>query len=472
MMLDETDRLEKAEEEWFSKSSEIMKESAVVWTPLGEVVVPQLQKIGEHHDWKETERALSIYGKTGKYAIALYYVLTQAGHNHAERMIDVVVPSEIIGRKIQSFFRIITGKNLPQGNIYVCDPSAEWGPDFVSEDVYVDQKVEPLIPGLFEPKVVEPEEDGKRKKYLTLEPIMKYDVVIGNPPFNPQREFGSKESGNSTTLWPDFVKKSLKLTKEGGILSLIHPALWRQTGNAIGKILRQYNIKWLSMNDDSKGDSVFGVKSKYDVYVLQKSSTDTEETEVLDYNDDKHEIVLGEATPNFGLSVWEKVRRKEKKSDLKVIRDSNCHTQRDYVKKEESNEFQYQLFNSESRKFGRTYRYSKKPHKNQFEKKVIFSNGRHIYPFYDDGKLGTTEGGIYIVVDSDKQGKNLVDILNSNVASFLIAATKWSNFATHPSVIQLVVSRINPSKSYTDEGLYDHFNLSDDEIQEIEQFLS
>ena len=48
---------------------------------------------------------------------------------------------------------------------------------------------------------------------------MKFDVVIGNPPYNNIR--GTKTNGN--LLWDKFVIKSLNdITKIGGYLCFVH----------------------------------------------------------------------------------------------------------------------------------------------------------------------------------------------------------------------------------------------------------
>lgn len=67
--------------------------------------------------------------------------------------------------------------------------------------------------------------------FLTWKAPYLYDLVIGNPPFNfnglkvvPTNS--NKQRCRSITIWPSFVKKSLSILKNDGLLLLITPSIW------------------------------------------------------------------------------------------------------------------------------------------------------------------------------------------------------------------------------------------------------
>ncbi len=63
--------------------------------------------------------------------------------------------------------------------------------------------------------------------YLNWDPKMKFDVIIGNPPYqnpNKGKKAANGRSANGSPLWSKFIKKSASLLKQDGILSLLIPS--------------------------------------------------------------------------------------------------------------------------------------------------------------------------------------------------------------------------------------------------------
>lgn len=70
-------------------------------------------------------------------------------------------------------------------------------------------------------------------EYLELGTVMKrnmkFDVVVGNPPYQERKE-GYKKSQD---MWPFFVESAVEILKENGTLALIHPPGWRNSGGGV-----------------------------------------------------------------------------------------------------------------------------------------------------------------------------------------------------------------------------------------------
>jgi tRNA1(Val) A37 N6-methylase TrmN6 len=54
---------------------------------------------------------------------------------------------------------------------------------------------------------------------------MKFDVVVGNPPYQESKEHGKKVTGNGA-LWVKFTLKSIELCKDNGYVAFIIPDSW------------------------------------------------------------------------------------------------------------------------------------------------------------------------------------------------------------------------------------------------------
>jgi Eco57I restriction-modification methylase len=308
--------------------------------------------------------------------------------------------------------------------------------------------------------------DGKR--LLEWKKSMKFDLVMGNPPYQPQSN--GKKGGKS--LWTEFVKVSIDLIKEKKFLVFVHPALWRKPENEMREWLFANQLHHLVIRNSIEGEKLFSSATRFDWYVLEKCKP-YKKTRVNfeDYSECDMKIDYRlPFIPNFGWSIFNKVLRKLNNNGIKAQRDSACHTTRPFVSKVQKDGYNFVLLNSVSTTKGKNYAYSKTPHPHQTDKKVIFSNGGIIVPFYDNGNLGVTEGGIYILVDSSAQGELLVDFLNSNLVKYLVKATKWSNFETNKQLFWYIPQPIEVD-SITDENVYLYFNLTKQEIKEIETTL-
>lgn len=68
---------------------------------------------------------------------------------------------------------------------------------------------------------------------------MKFDVIIGNPPYQGVHKKASK-------LWPKFYELGFDLLKEGGVLSFVSPATWlNRSERGAWKALKKWDITHL-----------------------------------------------------------------------------------------------------------------------------------------------------------------------------------------------------------------------------------
>lgn len=65
---------------------------------------------------------------------------------------------------------------------------------------------------------------------------MKFDVIIGNPPYQGVHKKASK-------LWPKFYEKGFDLLKDGGVLSFVSPATWlNRSERGAWRALKKWDI--------------------------------------------------------------------------------------------------------------------------------------------------------------------------------------------------------------------------------------
>jgi hypothetical protein len=73
------------------------------------------------------------------------------------------------------------------------------------------------------------------EKLLDVFGINRFDVVMGNPPFNNNLQDNPVGHAHYTELWGEFFKKSfsLYLKDHTSFLVFLHPARWRQPGHSL-----------------------------------------------------------------------------------------------------------------------------------------------------------------------------------------------------------------------------------------------
>jgi hypothetical protein len=311
--------------------------------------------------------------------------------------------------------------------------------------------------------------------FLDLNPaetwkVEKFDVVFGNPPYQPPSN--GKKGGKS--LWPLFVKKSLELLKKNGFLVFVHPALWRKPENELHDLMFGKQFHYLSIHSSQDGVKTFQAGTRYDWYVLENSKS-TNPTPVRFDDGIQSSFMITPSLPfivNHGGDVMNKVVAKNQYGYLKAERCHVWDTRRDYVNSTKTSKYVYPLINGSSKTRGIRLCYSSTPMTYQYTKKIIFSNGGEIQPFYDSGKFGTTEAGIFIPVESDEDGIRITRFLKSKLVSYIIGATKWSNFETIKQIFWSIPNPKDLPDNFTDEQVYSYFELAPEEISRIEANLN
>ena len=102
-----------------------------------------------------------------------------------------------------------------------------------------------------------------------------FDLVAGNPPYNPPTSVGS-----GATIWQEFVKKSLNnWIKLECYLLFIHPSSWRKPTdnksktNGLFKLMTQKNkMIYLEIHNTKDGMKTFNCGTRYDWYLIQKNN--------------------------------------------------------------------------------------------------------------------------------------------------------------------------------------------------------
>ena len=111
---------------------------------------------------------------------------------------------------------------------------------------------------------------------------MEFDVIIGNPPYQNDKDSGNKRGSSTNPLWWDITGKCLNLLKKNGILSYITPTNMVNGGDSFTKLTLGVDRKYDLKKVDFSADDAFDVGIPICRWVLKNELT---EGNVADIND-------------------------------------------------------------------------------------------------------------------------------------------------------------------------------------------
>jgi SAM-dependent methyltransferase len=274
----------------------------------------------------------------------------------------------------------------------------------------------------------------------TLEKGDKYDVIIGNPPYQRPNKKTGKARGGRGQLYMDFLKQCLRLLAPGGYLAFVHPPNWRKPGSPVLHfILNRMTIRTLN----TYMTKVFTeVTVPVDWYVFENNPP-TPPTLVngtlLPLSKDLpfipnnlttklHDRVL-DLTRNWreGIQFYKCI----------ISCDLHAHTKKHLLSKVPSNVHIYKIFNTSAN----PTLWSIRPHKYQTTRKVVMSTSGNLYPFYDED-IGTTQNARFIPVTNKEEGDRIIDFLKS--LEDVLPHCQWGMYRTERLLIEMLVNYLAP----------------------------
>ena len=296
--------------------------------------------------------------------------------------------------------------------------------------------------------------------FLEWDLDMKFDIIIGNPPYQ------DPDAKSSKKLWPLFVKKSFELLTDDGIMALITPNSWMLPGSDLFELFK--NNRCISINLDSK-KYFRNVGTSISYYVIQKSKDCIDTSTTISTSEEVFEVKLKELQfiPNImhskTLSILDKLLNTDERMNVEY--NSFCHSARtDRVSNTKNDIFRYPVKHG-----AESMLWSNTPHTSAHLKKIMFYMSGKMKPFYDSGINGASEHHGWIVVEDEITATNVHNFLTSNIITFILATCNYYQAWCKP--LLNLLPAVDFSHSWTDDALYKHFNLTQEEIKYIEDTI-
>tara|TARA_Y100000389_G_scaffold29899_1_gene25390 strand:- start:103 stop:1485 length:1383 start_codon:yes stop_codon:yes gene_type:complete len=265
--------------------------------------------------------------------------------------------------------------------------------------------------------------------------INKFDIIIGNPPYQNERIKKKGTTAGRSKIWDSFVKNSFNILKDDGFLCFIHPSSWRGPQNKLWDLMKNKQIIYLHLYSVKDGQNIFNVGTRFDLYVLHNKPT-YKKTKVIDEVNKHHKILLNKLPflANYNYHILNKIITTEEKG-VDVIFDTFYHSSDTIgnTKKNKDAIYNKPVVHSVN-KHGLGLIYTNKKVGHFGKPKVILNSNiiQYSYPEQNDytGKYGMSQLSFGLPIKSKKEGDDILNIIDTDVFKQIIKSTKWSLFQT------------------------------------------
>lgn len=248
--------------------------------------------------------------------------------------------------------------------------------------------------------------------FLKYEPEIKFDFVIGNPPYN---NYLFKNQCNYTSVWQAFIKKAFELVKDKGHVLFITPSIWMKNTHPSyqfmihNKLKRLHTMSKIKTNQEFQGNAQ--VPSSY--FLAMKTGKKIEKIKLYDdavnkyINFDPNYKEKGFSIPLSAASIIEKMQKYVRKYGFLDAIKTNLRPERHddlTVSENISPELVYKNIKTchidkKTQKTVLIIEYSNKQCPFQDEPKIVLPHKMYGYSYYDkQGEYGCSGRDNYVII--------------------------------------------------------------------------
>lgn len=254
------------------------------------------------------------------------------------------------------------------------------------------------------------------KDFLNENIDMKFDVVIGNPPYQNDTKSGSE------SLWIKFVKKSYDLSN---IVCFVTPKTWcNLTKDSYDKKLFNIfknHLQYVNLSD-YLGDKYFkGIGSTFSYYIINKNKKNSGFT--VEKDGDNYELNYNEIEwiPNnlsqTTLDILKKTLwSKEKKIKGQFEEITGYRKGGKFI----TDNGLYKVSNTSAQYSKELWIYTNTPQTIIDKPKVIFSDSGYNKPYFDCGEINLGHHSRAFFVNNEQEANELINFLHGDIVKFFI----------------------------------------------------
>ena len=300
---------------------------------------------------------------------------------------------------------------------------------------------------------------------------MKFDVVVGNPPYQESKAHGKKVTGNGA-LWVKFTLKAIDLCNDDGYVLFITPDSWTApTYDLMGSrksifndYFKKYNLTYINFDVKKHflgvGTDPCAFIMKKDFYYKTTNVVTPNETFSIDIT---NMSFITRDINSVALAIHEKVLSQTENNRPCKMRWTKSVTGIK-IENDKSDEYCYPFVDHHAEK---PLRWANTLDPDALKRKVLIPYvGKYQCIIDDKGELGARESVSVLFLNKNETVDSANSFFNSKLVTYIMNTNKWTQYILSQIINYIPIN--DYTQTWTDKDLYTHFNLTLEEIDYIE----
>lgn len=293
---------------------------------------------------------------------------------------------------------------------------------------------------------------------------MKFDIVIGNPPYN-WSDGDKQRKNNRENLWTRFITKSFEeLVNDDGYVAMVVPKTWMSpskdygTTNIMNDYFKPNQVEVINIDDCAKH---FNVGSSFSYFVVKKDNRKSVKPTKVITPVDSFEIYMNDSAWSMGIPSVLNKDIFSAVSKFFDVKHGKFQWEKQYAGQVDNfrSTTGYKVFHTPA-SVGKTFS-TEKSELHDYKKVMVSLSGKYA-PYYDDGDCSPSGMVICLLLSDNETTENARTVFDSKLYKMMVDVVFRYNGWINGNVLKSLPA-LDLTRSWTEEDIFDYFDFTESE---------